>query len=94
MLACLVTQLYPTLWTVARQVPLSIFQGFFSGKNTGMGCYFLPSEDLPDPGIKLAFPMSPTLQADSLSAEPSGKPHGQYSYLLLRSWFRTFLVVE
>ena len=94
MLACLVTQLYPTLWTVARQVPLSIFQGFFSGKSTGVGCYFLPPEDLSDPWIKLAFPMSLTLQADFLSTEPPGKPHGQYSYSLLRSWFRTSLEVQ
>ena len=35
----------------------------------------LPSpEDLPNPGIK---PRSPTLQADSLPAEPQGKPRGR-----------------
>jgi len=34
--------------------------------------YLLPSAgDLPNPGIK---PRSPTLQADSLPAEPPGKP--------------------
>ena len=32
-----------------------------------------PPEDLPDPGIQLA---SPSLQANSLSLEPSGKPQG------------------
>ena len=31
----------------------------------------LADEDLPDPGIK---PRSPALQADSLPAEPQGKP--------------------
>ena len=35
---------------------------------------FLPLKDLPNPGIKLISPASPTLQADLLSAEPSGKP--------------------
>ena len=70
------------------------FSGIFSGKSTGVGCYFLPPEDLSDPGITLAFPMSPTLQADFLSTEPPGKPHGQYSYSLLRSWFRTSPVVQ
>ena len=33
-----------------------------------------PSEDLPDPGINPASLASPALQADSLPAEPSGKP--------------------
>ena len=32
-------QLFVTIWTVAHQAPLSI--GFFLGKNTGVGCYFL-----------------------------------------------------
>ena len=30
--------------------------------------------DLPDPGIELTSPVSPALQADSLSTEPLGKP--------------------
>ena len=34
------------------------------------GLPFPPPGDLPDPGIK---PMSPALQADSLTAEPLGK---------------------
>ena len=38
------------------------------------GLPLLPSEDLPDPGIKPASLASPALQADSLPAEPSGKP--------------------
>ena len=33
-----------------------------------------PPPDLPDPRIKPASPMSPVLQADSLPAEPPGKP--------------------
>ena len=34
-------------------------------------CWNSPSGDLPNPGIK---PGSPTLQVDSLPAEPAGKP--------------------
>ena len=41
----------------------------FSGKNTGMGCHFLPPGDLPDPGIEPASPMSPVLQGGSSPAE-------------------------
>ena len=40
------------------------------GQNTGVGSRSLPG-DLPNPGIK---PKSPALQADSLPAEPPGKP--------------------
>ena len=49
----------------------SSVHGNSSGKNTGVGCHALPG-DLPNVGIELR---SPTLQADSLSAELSGKPH-------------------
>ena len=57
--------LFVTPWTVACQPPLSMEisrQEYWSG---------LPFSSLgiPDPGIK---PMSPTLQVDSLPAEPSG----------------------
>ena len=38
MLSCV--RLVTTPWTVALQVPQSM--GFFSGKDTGVGCYFLP----------------------------------------------------
>ena len=56
-------------WTVACQAPLSMG---FSGKNIGAGCH-LPPGDLPNPGIELMYPVSPGLQADSLSAEQLGK---------------------
>ena len=51
-----------TPWTIARQAPLSMGfprQGYWSG----LPCP-LPG-DLPDPGIKVAFPVSSALQADS-----------------------------
>ena len=41
------------------------------GQNTGVGSLSLFQGDLPNPRIE---PRSPTLQADSLPAEPQGKP--------------------
>ena len=43
----------------------------FLGQNTGVGSLSLLQGNLPNPGIQ---PRSPTLQADSLPAEPAGKP--------------------
>ena len=69
---CLVAQcvqLFVTPQTVARQAPLSTGlprQEYWSQSP------FPPPGDRPDPEIK---PVSPGLQADSLPAEPSGKPH-------------------
>ena len=61
-------QLFATLWTVACQAPLFME---FSRQEYWSGLSFPSPEDLPDPGIK---PGSPALQADSLPAEPQGKP--------------------
>ena len=41
------------------------------GQNTGVGSLSFLQGNLPSPGIE---PRSPTLQADSLPAEPQGKP--------------------
>ena len=41
------------------------------GQNTGVGSLSLLQGNLPNPGIE---PSSPALQADSLPAEPQGKP--------------------
>ena len=60
-----------TPWTVASPAPLSTD---FSRQEYWSGLPFPSPEDLPDPGIKL---WSPTLQADSLPSELSGKPPGQ-----------------
>ena len=60
-------QLFATLWTVARQAPLSM--GFSRQEYwSGLLCPF-PGE-LPDPGIEAGSPAS---QADSLPAEPPRK---------------------
>ena len=47
-----VAQLYPTYatpWTEAHQAPLA--HGIFSGKNTGVGCYFLLQEIFQTQGL-------------------------------------------
>ena len=56
-------QLCVTLWTVAHQFPLSMR---FSRQEYWSGLPFLSPAHLPDPGIELMFPVSPTLQMDSL----------------------------
>ena len=67
-----------TLWSVARQAPLSI--GFSSQENwSGLACP--PPGDLPDPGTKPTSPVSPALQGDSLPAGPSVKPFDHLSLL-------------
>ena len=61
-------QFFVAPWTVACQTPLSI--GF--SRQEYWSRYPFPSPGhLPYPGIK---PRSPTLQADYLPSEPSGKP--------------------
>ena len=49
------------------------------------GLPFPPPGHLPDPGIKHKSPVSPALQADSLPAEPPGKP--PEAYVLCQSVF-------
>ena len=53
--------------------PGSSVHGIFQARKLS-GLPFSPPGDLPDPGIEPTFPVSPELQADSLSTEPSGKP--------------------
>ena len=57
-----------TLWTVARQAPLSMG---FSKQAYWSGLPFPSPGDLPNPGIEPRFP---ALQADSLPTELHGKP--------------------
>ena len=80
---CSVTQLCLTLWTVAHQAPLSV--GFFR-QEYWSGWPFPPSGYLPDPVIES---VSPALQADSLPAEPSGKPYIMHKMLLIK-WLVKF----
>ena len=63
--------LFVMLWIVACQTPLSV--GFFWQEY----CSGLPlssSWALPDPGVKPESPVAPAQQAESLPAEPQGKP--------------------
>ena len=61
-----------------NQAPLS--SGFFRQEYwSGLPCS--SPGDLPDPGIEPACPVSPALQADSLSAEPSGKAQDGYQII-------------
>ena len=60
-------------WTIADQAPLSIE---FARQEYWSGLPFPSPGHLSDPGIE---PVSPALQADSLPAEPPGKP----SHLIL-----------
>ena len=61
-----------TLWTVARQAPLSM--GFCRQKYwSGLSC---PSPgDLPYPGVETESPVAPVSQADSLPLSHQGSHH-------------------
>ena len=65
-------QLFETPWTVACQAPLSME---FSRPEYQSGYPFPSPGDLPNPGMETR---SPALRADSLPAEPQGKPKGHY----------------
>ena len=64
-------QLFATPLTVAHQAPVLVGfprQEYFSGLP------FPSPRDLPDPGIKLASPVSPALAGQFFPAEPPGQP--------------------
>ena len=63
-----VSSCFVTPCTIACLSPLSMDS---PGKNTGVGCHFLSSGDLLDPGIER---MSPMLQVDSLPLSHQGSP--------------------
>ena len=60
-----------SLWTVPRQLPLSMG---FSRQEYWSGLPCPPPGYLSKTAIKQVTPVSPVLQADSLPAEPLGKP--------------------
>ena len=61
-------RLFATPWTVAYQASPSMG---FPRQEYWSGLPFPSPGDLPDPGIE---PRSPTLEADTLTSEPPGKP--------------------
>ena len=69
---------YVTLWTVARQAPLSV--GFLRQEYWGESPFLSPG-DLPDSGIESA---SPALQEDSLLLPPGNSQYTQNKYSFLR----------
>ena len=72
-----------TLWTVAHWAPLSMQ---FSRQECYRRLPCPPPGDLPDPGVEPVTPMSPALQADSLSAEPSEKPLFSHTVDEIANW--------
>ena len=60
-----------SLWSHGLQSSRLLCPWDFPGKNTGVGCHGLLQGNPPNPGNKLR---SPAFQADSLPAEPPGKP--------------------
>ena len=67
-------QLFLTLWTEAHQAPMFIG---FSRQECQSGLPFSSPGDLPDPGIEIASPASPVLQADSLLLSYRGSRYMQ-----------------
>ena len=81
----MLSSVHATPWSVACQAPLSMG---FSRQDYCSGLPFSPPGDLPDKGVEPVFPASLALQADSLSAEPSGKSIVRYigSEMLMSRW--------
>ena len=74
---CLVIQSFLNLCNpMDYSLPSSSVHGNSPGNNTGVGCLALLQRNLPNLGIE---PRSPTVQADSLPAEPPGNPSGSES---------------
>ena len=75
--SCLI---FVTLWTVARQAPLSI--GFSRQEYwSGLSC-FSPG-DLSNPGIKPMSPASPALAGVFFTTEPPGKSHQSLQKIII-----------
>ena len=74
--------LFATLWTVARQAPLSMG---FSRQEYWRGLPFPPPGDLPSPGIEPAFPASPASASWFFTTEPPGKPQHPASTIISSS---------
>ena len=75
-------RLFASLWTVARQAPLSMG---FSRQEYRSGLPFLPPRDLPDLGAKPMSPASPALAGFFITA-PCGK--SIVIHISLPKWLR------
>ena len=76
-----------TPWTTAQQAPPSMG---FSRQEYWNGLPFPPPGDLPYPGME---PRSPALQADSLPAEPPGKPENEFHIINLPVYWDLGLLI-
>ena len=65
-------QLFASPWTVAHQAPLSMR---FSKQEYWSGLPFPPPGDLPDRGIQIASPTSPTMAGNYLPLCHLGSPY-------------------
>ena len=63
-----------TLWTVARQAPLSMG---FSRQENWSGLPFPSPGERPDSGIEPVSPATPSLQMSSLPLRPQGNPNNE-----------------
>ena len=74
--ACVLScvQLFVTPRTIACQAPLSMK---FSRQEYWSGLPSPPPGDIPDPGIKPASLVSPTLAREFFTADSPGKPLGE-----------------
>ena len=66
-----------TLWTVARQAPMSME---FPRQEYWSQWPFPSPGNLPDPGIESVSPMSSGLAGGFFTTEPPGEPHYIYAY--------------
>ena len=66
------SQLFATLWTVARQAPLPM--EYFRQEYWSEFLFSTPG-DLPDPGIEPVPLISPALAVRFFTTVPPGKPH-------------------
>jgi len=69
-------RLYATVWTVAHQAPLSLG---FSRQEYWSGLPCPPPGDLPNPGIKTAFLMSPALAGSFFTTSTTREAHNGIS---------------
>ena len=81
---------FSTLWTVARQAPLSMG---FSRQEYCSGLLSPPPGELPDPRVKPAFPVSLALQVDSLSLSHRWKALGIWVKFWVLALVATFYIV-
>ena len=83
--------LFATICMIACQAPLSMA---FSMQEHWSGLPCPLPEGLPDPRIKLSYPTSPALQANSLPSEPPEKPLQGKERFINSSWVAFFQFVH